>query len=399
MKNQVVFYLDCGFLSGAEKQALNNANFLQEAGWQVTILHRGIPELSSMISNGRLQVHAIQKVKSLEDKVTLSKVPRVIRPLIELFICLEVYVAVRRILEVIECDIFHVNNGGLPGSAGSLGAAIAGGRSGVKTFMTVNNLAIRRPPLFLLAPWLPSLLKSSVNRWVTGSTAAARELTESLSLTPERTVVIANGSIPPPCSCEDASYGKELFKLLDSRALILSVGHLESRKGHLGLLEVAHNLLDFPGVKPDSWVIGIEGEGPMEGQLRKEIAVRGLGNKVRLLGRTECLWHLYASATVLCHLSLDFEDLPNVISEAMSFKVPVVAFDVGGIVDQVRHGETGFLLRPGDYKNAAVGVGKILRDGSVHRTLGNNAARHYQAHLNPSNALKQYASLYGLTGA
>lgn len=399
MTYRIAFYLDCDFLSGAERQAVNNANFLHSSGWQVTIFHRGIPELVAMRKDGRLKVPKIQQVHSLEDKVSLRKVPGMLRPLLELMVCFQAYSSVRKSLGGTRCDILHVNNGGFPGSPGSLGAAIAGGKLGIKTFMTVNNLAIRRPPIFLLARWMPKSLKQSVSRWVTGSTAAAEQLAASLSLAPELISVIPNGAVAPACICDDNSYDIHLRGMLDSRDLILSVGHLEPRKGHLGLLEIAQNLMKIPQTSADSWVIGIEGQGPLESDLKKEIVARGLQDKVLLLGRTECLGHLYASARLLCHLSLDLEDLPNVISEAMSFNLPVVAFDVGGISDQVRHGKTGFLYKRGDYSNASLGVAKILSDERVHRTMSTNAALRYQTIFSPSNALRHYASLYGLTEA
>ncbi|WP_299758430.1 glycosyltransferase [uncultured Pontibacter sp.] len=71
-------------------------------------------------------------------------------------------------------------------------------------------------------------------------------------------------------------------------------------------------------------------------------------NKVILLGKTEELRELYLSADALV-MSSKWEGLPNAILEAMSFELPVISTNVGGVKDLISDGHNGILC---DSKNS-----------------------------------------------
>ena len=56
---------------------------------------------------------------------------------------------------------------------------------------------------------------------------------------------------------------------------------------------------------------------------------------------------LIAAAGAVC-LPSEAEAMPMSLLEAMALGRPVIATDVGGTAELVRHGETGYLLPPGD---------------------------------------------------
>jgi glycosyltransferase involved in cell wall biosynthesis len=68
---------------------------------------------------------------------------------------------------------------------------------------------------------------------------------------------------------------------------------------------------------------------------------------VELLGARTDVLELVAAAGAVC-LPSEAEALPMSILEAMALARPVVAADVGGVRDQVVHGETGYVAPPGD---------------------------------------------------
>jgi glycosyltransferase involved in cell wall biosynthesis len=63
---------------------------------------------------------------------------------------------------------------------------------------------------------------------------------------------------------------------------------------------------------------------------------------------------------------------PLVVLEAMSRAVGVAAFDVGGVGEQIRHGLTGILVPPGDWRMLADRAAEALRSGRAAR-LGREA--------------------------
>jgi glycosyltransferase involved in cell wall biosynthesis len=77
----------------------------------------------------------------------------------------------------------------------------------------------------------------------------------------------------------------------------------------------------------------------------------------------EDLLNLYYNAADVLVLPSSAENLPNTLIEAMAAGVPCVAFRVGGCPEIVRQGErvkTGFLARPYDKEDLALGIDRIL---------------------------------------
>lgn len=68
------------------------------------------------------------------------------------------------------------------------------------------------------------------------------------------------------------------------------------------------------------------------------------------------------------------ETYPTVILEAQACGLPVVATRVGGIPEQIEHGESGLLVPPGDASAMATAVQTILIDGEVASRLGRCSA-------------------------
>lgn len=77
----------------------------------------------------------------------------------------------------------------------------------------------------------------------------------------------------------------------------------------------------------------------------------------------------YRNADVLV-LTSDNEGTPNVVMEAMSAGLPVVATRVGGVADLVHHDETGFLADPTDEDAMVAALVALVEDESLRRTMG-----------------------------
>jgi glycosyltransferase involved in cell wall biosynthesis len=78
------------------------------------------------------------------------------------------------------------------------------------------------------------------------------------------------------------------------------------------------------------------------------------------------------SADVLVLPSI-IEGLPGVILEAFYCKTPVVAYDVGGIREIVKHKETGRLIAQGDKFGFATAVVEATADTPPNRKMIQNA--------------------------
>ena len=88
------------------------------------------------------------------------------------------------------------------------------------------------------------------------------------------------------------------------------------------------------------------------------------------------------------------EGFPMVLVEAMFGRLPVVAFNLGGVSDAVTDGETGFLLEPGkfgDFKNKLV---ELKNDPESARKMGVNAVNKAMERFTLDKMLDSYEEIF-----
>jgi len=109
-------------------------------------------------------------------------------------------------------------------------------------------------------------------------------------------------------------------------------------------------------------------------RLRSQARTLNVENRVQfrgILDESELLNELAeASALVLPSYQ---ETAPMVIQEAMAAGVPVIATRVGGVAYQIEHGETGFIIEPGDVETLTETLGTLLQDDKLRKTIASSA--------------------------
>ncbi len=156
--------------------------------------------------------------------------------------------------------------------------------------------------------------------------------------------IIPNGLSPvPPDTGAPDSVAAE--RSADPRAspTITWVGRMVAHKRVERVLAVASRLA-AAGV-----TIDVIGRGPCSEQLSAEIGRLGLTESVRLRGYLPEDAKRAAVASSLLHLNTSQgEGWGLCVLEAAQLGVPTVAYDVDGLRDAVRDGETGWLVRSGE---------------------------------------------------
>ncbi|GIW41489.1 MAG: glycosyl transferase family 1 [Candidatus Binatia bacterium] len=97
-------------------------------------------------------------------------------------------------------------------------------------------------------------------------------------------------------------------------------------------------------------------------------------------------------ASVFVHVSTR-EGFGLVVSEALWQGTPVVGSRVGGIVKQVRDGETGFLVDPKNVDEIARRIGDLLADPDRARAMGERGREHVRTHFLLPELLRRYLLL------
>ena len=93
-------------------------------------------------------------------------------------------------------------------------------------------------------------------------------------------------------------------------------------------------------------------------------------------------------------LSTHFEALPISILEAMRAGLPVVATDVGGIAESVRHEETGLLARRGDVAGLRDALARLIGDPALRVALGSAGRRLWSTQFTASTMAARTVEVY-----
>jgi glycosyltransferase involved in cell wall biosynthesis len=145
------------------------------------------------------------------------------------------------------------------------------------------------------------------------------------------------------------------FRHRSSGVKVLYVGRLIKDKGIADLLRAMRAL---PGVETL-----IVGDGPE----REQLETLAVGMPVTFTGQVapSAVFDYLQQARVLVLPSYRGDGLPNVILEAMTLGVPVVATRIAAIPDIVEDAETGYLFEPGDIQQMITCVDRILSDDDL----------------------------------
>jgi glycosyltransferase involved in cell wall biosynthesis len=84
----------------------------------------------------------------------------------------------------------------------------------------------------------------------------------------------------------------------------------------------------------------------------------------------------------------------GVLLSAYAFGKPVVASRVGGLPEYIDDGETGILVEPGDPKELASALGRVLNDRRLYARMAGAITRAVKGQLSWETAVEQYLEVY-----
>ena len=137
----------------------------------------------------------------------------------------------------------------------------------------------------------------------------------------------------------------------------------------------------------------IAGAGPEEGALLKAAQDHGVANNVRFLGWRADLRQVLGTWDIFVLPSYD-EGLPIAVLEAMAEGLPVVATNVGGVPELVDHGQTGFLVKPGDVTALHSALHGLVTSLELRNQFGNAALIRAQKDFSIGKMVAEIESIY-----
>lgn len=296
-----------------------------------------------------------------------------------------------------QADLVHINNGGYPGALSCRIAAVSARICGIgKIVMVVNNLAEPYVRVSRLMDYpLDKMVGSSVSVFVTGSQYAGERLKKVLNLEHKKVRSIHNG-IAARRLTEKVDDTRKRLNLDGFEGLLIGmVALMEKRKGHRILLQAVDQIVSSREFNTNEKVVVLlEGDGPERPDLENIVKSKGLQEYVRFIKTEDNVWNFLNAMDIVVLPSIDREDFPNVVLEAMCLGKPVIASRLAGTPEQIADGETGLLVPLGDANHLACALQKLINDKDLRQKMGNNARNRFESRFTADIAVRRYLDLY-----
>lgn len=169
--------------------------------------------------------------------------------------------------------------------------------------------------------------------------------------------------------------------------------------GRLDPIKFVHHLIDpvrtLRSELGRAVTLEIYGDGPERGAIEAALTRAGLNEIASLHGFVRDIPAALRSLDCLV-LPSAAEGFGLVLIEAMAAGVPVVATDVPGIRDVVRHEQTGLLVPFGSAGSLVESLGRLMDDGALRRRLVAAAWRDVGHRFSWAVVLPKYRALLGI---
>lgn len=180
-------------------------------------------------------------------------------------------------------------------------------------------------------------------------------------LVPDRLFVVIHNAVDPGrLGNSDAVDLRQRFSLPDESIVVVTAGRFSAEKGQQVLLRAVDRII---AANPCVYLI-MFGDGPQLEQTRARAAELEAGAHVFCPGFEPNIIGNIRGADILVNPSLT-EGLPNVVLEAMALGIPVVATEVGGVPELIRHRHDGLLVSPDDPSALAAAVLELAADSHL----------------------------------
>ena len=230
------------------------------------------------------------------------------------------------------------------------------------------------------------------DRVTTNANAVRDFVHENEGCPKEKMVVIPSGvdtdrfrPLPP------ADY-KRRIGLESSWPVVGVVTRMRVRKG---VEEFLRAMIMVRDRHPDAQAV-IVGEVELDDELQRLVQTSGLRDHLHLLGRRSDMPEVLSAFDVFVLSSHD-EGMSNAILESMAMELPVVATDVGGTGEVVRHGQTGLLVPVKDPAALATAIGDLLATPERRTAMGTLGRQIVERGFSARAMVRQMEDLYLVT--
>lgn len=302
------------------------------------------------------------------------------------------YRSIRRIARLIEqekVDLVHVNE------LLDFNGLIAARRAGIPAIAHVRMIVER--PAWARRVFVGAAKKYG-DRIVCVSKSVRQKMFEGQGLAPERLCVVYDGG--PDLERFDPGRVQPVTRQalgIPPQAFVVGlVSKMVRVKGHDHLLRAMARLKSQG--QEDLYCVLVGGKLPGHEdyfeEIQKLISAEGLQQRVIQTGGRDDVPELLSLFDVYTHLPTYQDPFPGVVLEAMAMERPVVAYDSGGIGEQLGEGRAGVLVPQGDVERLAGEILDLKQNVEKRRQLGREARRFLLEHFSLERHFHRLDAIY-----
>ena len=349
------------FIGGAQLHVRDLAAAMQQRGHRVHVLAGGEGPFVAMLRRHEVPC------------TTVSTLVRPIRPRLD-WRCVG---ELKRMILRLRPDLVHCHSS----KAGIVGR-VAAWRARVPSVFTAHGWSFTAgaaPLQTFLYRWAETAGARLGDRIITVSRFDRRAALDGRVDAAERIETIWNG-------IEDVDESARADPGAEPPRMIM-VARFEPQKDHATLIGALRRLRHL------DWQLDLVGDGPERAAVEQAVERAGLAGRVHFLGARDDVPALLLRSQLFTLASL-WEGLPLSILEAMRVGLPVVASDVGGVSEEVVHGETGLLAPRQDAAAFADRLAELIQHPQRRRQFGAAARDRFVREFRADRMLARTEALY-----
>lgn len=223
------------------------------------------------------------------------------------------------------------------------------------------------------------------------STAVLGELLDDCG-NPAKVGLIFNGaSVFPPQDITKRTEVRARIGVSEDCYLIVVVANLFLYKGHIDLVRA---LIMVKDVLPEKWLAVFVGRDMGQGgAVDEEARSGGISQHLLCVGQRMDAAEILGSAD-LSVLPSHEEGFSNALIEGMAAGVPSIATEVGGNIDAIENGVSGFLVPVADPATLARALARLATDRVLSAMMGEAGRERVSRLFTKDKVLNQYQKLY-----
>jgi glycosyltransferase involved in cell wall biosynthesis len=278
---------------------------------------------------------------------------------------------------------------------GRLAARIVGVRANVVWIHNLGDLdphsGVRRV--------LDRLLDRITSAYFAVASAQLEYITGELRLPAHKVRIIHNGVDTTDFDPQSDRRAVAALGIADCEPVVAVIGAMRPEKDHKTFLDAARVI---NRMMPSARFL-LVGDGPLRGQLEARAVSLGLHDRMVFAGVRDDIADLLRGADVFV-LSSYSDCFPMALLEAMASGRPAVCTAVGGVLEIVDDGVTGFVVPPRDARALADKVLAVLNDSDLASAMGAAGRRRVEEEFSlkqsvarTERALEEVAAAAGVT--